>query len=194
LLGAYDSDADFGVTPVSTLAVFMRDRQISSLTSPSTLASDLKPTAVFFQAPTPTTFGVLYIALDQPLAPRRSQLAFDGLVRVQVLSVSTFQQPGAAPVFDAPVTSFDMVLTFRRFLGAVPPNKRMFCPAPSALAACPGIGAFHDVSRRFKITVRDNILELSSTAPDIIPARPTPGSRIFDLIHFFVLGHSGALQ
>jgi type II secretory pathway pseudopilin PulG len=187
----YDSDAVFGsFPPVETLAIFMRDSAASSLTAPSTVSSNLRPTAVYFQKPTPTTWGVLYFSLgDQPiLAPVRAGAFYEGLIRVRILNVTTYTPSTITIPPKVPVTSFDLELTFRRFIGDVPNEARMFCPA-SALAACPQLGAHKDVSRIFKLTIRNNVLDESPNSP-----APRRGARMYDLVHFFGLGRKGALR
>ena len=170
----YDSDADFGLKVVSTLAVFMRDDQHSTATSPAGLISNLVPTAVFFQAPTPTTFGVLYISTSSPPKPTRKEIHFDGLTHVEVKNINTYSPYSATnPVTGDLVTSFDFVLTFRRFLGPAKPDQMKFCPQ-SNLAACPGIGAFRDVVRSYRMAIRNNVLAIS---PGSKPAPACPTTR-----------------
>lgn len=183
----YDSDPEFNLSPATrTLAVFWRDRQNSSLTSPSALISDLKATGVYFQKPTPTTWGVLYINLGTSpnLAPSRQDLMFEGLTRFQILSVSTYDDPDSTPPM--PVTSLEVALTFRRFIGDVDISKRQYCPKAS-IAMCPGIGAFRDVTKTYKLLTKNNTLAFS-------PSNSARGARIYDLIHFFSLGRTGALR
>lgn len=186
MVGEFDSDTVFGSSlPVTTLAVFMRDRTNSRLTGISALSSTLTPTAVHFQQPTPLRWGALYIALgdSSSLAPGKNQLFFDGLVRFRILNVSTYNIDGGPPSNGEPVTSFDVELTFRRFLGDVKPEARMFCPVTN-MAACPGIGAYKDVARVHKLILRNNILDRSPNSP----GATTRGGRMYDLIHFFNLG------
>lgn len=188
----YDSNDDFGTRDVSTLAVFTRDRQVSRAGAPGALTSDLVSTALFFQPPTANTFGVLYFALGNgPLAPTRDQLHFDGLVRVRIRNMTTYSPTGASPTSGDPVTSFDMELTFRRFMGAIPPDRRMFCPQ-AHLDACPGIGAFHDVARLFKVNLRNNVLAESPNSPNA--AGTVLGGRMYDLVQFFSLNVPGEIR
>lgn len=193
LRGDFDSDTTFNAyPPVSTLAVFTRDRQNSLLTGVSSIQSQLAPTAVYFQQPTSNTWGVLYVSLGNgPLQPTRSDLFFEGLVRVRIMNVRTFTPDASLlnPNVGDPVTSFDIELTFRRFLGDVKSDQRLFCPR-SNMATCANIGAYKDVPRVFKINLRNNILAAS---PNSDPASPK-GGRMYDLIHFFTLGRAAELR
>ncbi len=75
-----------------------------------------------------------------------------------------------------PVTSFELELTFRRFLGAGAGIERSFCPELHA-ASCPDNPPFKDVVRVSRITLRNNIIAPSPSGQF--------GARLFDLIHFF---------
>lgn len=192
-LRAFDSNDIFTASePVATLAVFMRDQQNSRQTSISTLSSNLIATGLYFQPPTSTTWGVMYLATGSStdLKPNRSQLFYEGLVRMRILNVSTFTPDGVSPNVGDPVTSFDVELTFRRFLGDVKPEARLFCPEAS-ISSCVGIGAYKDVSRVQKINLRNNILTRSPNTPDT--SSVDYGGRMYDLIHFFGLGKTGDL-
>lgn len=186
----FDSDLIFSVPyPTTyTVAAFWRDRTNSTLAGTSTLSSQLTPTAIYFQRPTLTTWGVLYInqGVGPSLVPTRSDLMFEGLTRFRIFNISTYSATGGPAVANQPVTAFDLELTFRRFLGDVKPDRKTFCPE-SAIATVPGcsnVGAHRDVKRVFRVLARNNELTLS-------PSNGAVGARVYDLLHFFGPGRMG---
>ena len=188
----FDSDTVFGAfPPAHTLAVFWRDRTNSSLTGISSLTSALTPTGIYFQKPTPNTWGVLYINLGTgpSLEPTRSDLIFEGLTRVRVFNISTYSPTGVASTPGRPVTAFDIELTFRRFIGDVKNERKLFCPdsAIATVPACANVGAHRDVRKVFRVLARNNTLALS-------PSNNLLGAKLYDLIHFFGPGRTGVYR
>ena len=190
----FDSDSSFGTPPtVQTLAVFWRDNRISQSGS-GALASQPTKTAIYFQMPTPTTWGVLYLNMGNSgaLTPTRSDQIFEGFTRLRILNVTTANDLSLGQVIGNPVTSFDVELTYRHFFGEPDPVVgRNFCPGSlvGTLPQCPPITAFRDVVRTIKIAARNNVIGYS---PSI--ASGVRGARLFDLIHFYQPAFGGAFH
>ena len=180
----YDSNAFWG-DPIQTqtLAVFWREAGNSVDSSPAAVASQFLATGIFFQRPTQTTYGVLYIntgANPASLAPSRSDLMFEGLTRVRVMNITTYQDDPLAPIPLAPVTGFDLELTFRHFLGGQGDRleDRTYCPdALAAASVCLSPRAHKDVTSIYHITVRNTVLYRSLSG--------SRAARLFDQLHFF---------
>jgi hypothetical protein len=200
-LRAFDSDAYWGLpSSIYTLALFWRDAQVSAPapTSPVGMTTKFAKTGVFFQMPTAKTWGVLYIDLGAQanLAPDQQDLFFEGLVGLKIKNVQTFRlkdtDPALAP--GSPVTSFDIEMTFRKFISPQGQVGFVFCPRakmdgsnPDCIDKTPS----RDVNRTIRVIVRNNILTLSPSA-NLNLALPLPpgagaryGARAYDRIHFF---------
>lgn len=160
-----------------------------SVVNPNTPAtgSGLRKTALYFQKPAQvaspgqSTWGVIYANMGAPglpLTPSRSEQFFEGFVRLRIIhdSVRTFSKTQAAAALNAPVTSFNFELTFRRFIGTKAGVRRHFCPDTVA-HACGENAPHRDIVRVQKITLRNNIMDQSPSGPH--------GARLFDLIQFF---------
>lgn len=186
----YDSDTEFGTTPTTrTLAVFARDKTPSNRIAAAGVATDLEKTAVYFQKPTPMTWGVLYFNLGNGLTlkPTKADQIFEGLTRVQLMNVTTYDPDANTPTVGKPVTGFDVKMTFRRFFGDVKPELRTFCPQ-AFLTSDPSCkaGPHRDVTRTVRVIALDNTLQLSPSGPR--------GAKLYDLIHFFGLNKEGGLR
>lgn len=192
-LREYDSDVAWSLPGPSTqtLAVFWRDVRVSAV--PPALASGLSTnflaTGIFFQKPTAKTWGVLYIDLGGPglttVAPDRSDLIFEGLVGLKVKNVQTFLKQTTATAIGSPVTSFDVEMTFRKFINPKGQADFVYCPRSVLVAgtdpACQDKTPSRDVIRTIRILVRDNTLTVSPSSPLATPI----GARAYDLVHFF---------
>jgi prepilin-type N-terminal cleavage/methylation domain-containing protein len=183
---AFDSDAVWA-DPRSAfpLAIFWREGQNSTINPLAGLVSQPKPTGIYFQKPAPpiagarSTWGVIYATLGSgglPLTVNRADQVFEGFTRLKISNIMTYDRAQAFPKALAPVTSFDLELTFRRFLGRTSTTERSFCPE-AFLAACPPNPPYKDIVRFKKITLRNNIIDQSPSGPF--------GARLYDLIHFF---------
>jgi prepilin-type N-terminal cleavage/methylation domain-containing protein len=169
---------------IETLAVFFRDTGVSGPAA-SGIASNPLPTAVYFQRPTANTWGVLYISLGigtpPNLAPSRSDLFYEGLLGLRITNLVTYNQDGSAAVVNGnPVTSFDLELTFRRFLGPAG-GRKSFCrqaQVTANVAGCAIDGPFRDDLRVVRVTMRNNVIAES-------PTEQNSYSRVFDTVHFF---------
>ncbi|MES2965332.1 MAG: prepilin-type N-terminal cleavage/methylation domain-containing protein [Bdellovibrionota bacterium] len=197
-LRSFDSDAVFGAVPsVHTLAVFWREARPSTDGSTVGVSTQLKKTALYFQKPTPTTWGVLYLDLGGTgtLGPTRDDSIFEGFTRLRILNVTTNDATnGPGSNVGSPVTSFDVEMTFRRFIAeGDATTAKIYCPesALATLPVCAGIEGYKDVVRTIKVTLRDNVIALSPSSPN--PAAPR-GARLFDLIHFFQPRFDGGLR
>jgi hypothetical protein len=182
----FDSDA-LWADPRSAypVAVFWREGMNSTGTALAGKSSQLKRTGIYFQKPRPpiagarSTWGVLYGAMGNgpgPLAAVRGDQIFEGFTRMQIRDIRTFSRLSNFPNPGDPVTSFEIELTFRRFLGSRSDAERSFCPESKAIA-CPENPQFKDIVRVARITLRNNIIDFSPSGPF--------GARLFDLIHFF---------
>lgn len=179
----FDSDLEWNTPPYGThtLAIFLRDARMSTAgVPPTTVASQIFRTGIFFQKPTPRTWGVMYF--DQgsgaAVAPTQDDANFGGLTRLRIFNINVFRAEPTTPLFGAPVTSFEVELVFRRWVGDVPANQRLYCPAAFLnTAPCLATGSHKDISRSYKIIVRNNILQASLSGPR--------GARLYDQIHFF---------
>ena len=208
---AFDSDSDpdggFNATgTMTTLGVFWREGRQSGL---SNAVSQFRKTAIYFQKPTATKWGAIYIDLgDGALSPDRSDIILEGLVRLRFLNFQTFDPNQTAIALYDPVTSFDAELTFRRFVASAPGARKSFCPAAEVPVnpACTIDGAWRDDVRTVRLTLRNNVLFRSPTAwqpvpyaPGSVPPGPQPAprivpSRLFDLIYFFQPHHKAGLM
>lgn len=185
----YDSDTDWAANPmnatVKTIAVFWRDSGKSVPNPTATGATtDFKKTFIYFQKPaqapvgTQGTWGVLYANLGNDpsnLGPNRNAQVFEGFTRLQIKDVRTFSRFKAVPGINEPVTSFNLELTFRRFVGSRDDLKRHYCPDTVA-NTCGDNAPHRDIVRVQKITLRNNVIDASPSGPF--------GARLFDLIHF----------
>jgi hypothetical protein len=170
------------------LAVFWREGQNSKANPQSSggLTSNLKRTGIYFQKPKPpapgqrSTWGVLYISQPQGVAPlsasRASDFFFGGFTRLRIMNVTTYDPTTSFQKSQAPVTSFEIELTFRRFFGQNTSDPRSFCPA-AFIADCPENVKYKDIVRVSRITLRNNTIDASPSGPS--------GARLYDLIYFF---------
>ncbi len=205
----FDSDLEWGTLPgTHALAVFWREDQRSpEVGTPAALKSSFRSTGVYFQKPTPLTWGVLYIdpGATGVLSPDLSDLKFEGLVRVQVNNIRTGNIDDYIAEDREPVTSFDIVLTFRKHFGLQGDNQLIFCPRArmGVQAECHNTVPSRDLVRTIRIVLRNNIIGVSSTIklpqalissvpqPPALPLPPLPitgqayGARFYDQIHFF---------
>jgi prepilin-type N-terminal cleavage/methylation domain-containing protein len=199
---AFDSDAHWaGPQSVYTLALFWRDASVS-LPPPNSpnlapgLASHFARTGIFFQMPTETTWGVLYVDLGtQPtVSPDKSDLMFEGLVGLKFKNVQTFRLKDTDPMnaINSPVTSLDIEMTFRKFINPKGQADFVFCPrallTPSA-SPCQERTPSRDVTRTLRVLLRNNVLTISPSANVTLPlptgTGATYGARTLDRIHFF---------
>ncbi len=205
----FDSDTAWGTLPgTHALAVFWREDQRSAETgSAAVLKSTFRPTGIYFQKPTPTTWGVLYIdqGLGGILSPDLGDLKFEGLVRVQINNMRTGNVDDYQAEDREPVSSFDIVLTFRKHFGLQKDNQLIFCPRArmGVQAQCSNTVPSRDLVRTIRVVLRNNIIGVSSTVklplaplssvplPPVLPLPPLPitgqtyGARFYDQIHFF---------
>ncbi len=185
----FDSNSAFGVPPTThALAVFARDKSPSNKLAAAGVVTVLEQTGVYFQKPTPTTWGVLYFNLGGVpiLNPTKADQIFEGLTRVEITNVMTYDPDVVGPTAGKPVTGFDVKLTFRRYFGDIKPELRTFCPDAFILSdpACKA-GPHRDVTRTVRVLARNNTLQLSPSGPR--------GAKLYDLIHFFALGKESGL-
>lgn len=205
---AFDSDTEWGKPPgTHTLAVFWREETRSTSSSisggpplpPTNLTSFFQRTAVYFQKPTPKTWGVLYIdpGLSVNLAPDRSDFLFEGLTRVQIKNIKTKPSIGLDPKDQEPVVSFDLELTFRKYIGVQGQSQLVFCPRAliGTSSQCQTDVPSRDLVRTIRVTLRNNVLGVSPTVD--LPAPPYQGqqfgARVYDQIHFFKTATPGDL-
>jgi type II secretory pathway pseudopilin PulG len=204
-LRSFDSDAHWATAAQTTypLAIFYRDEARSPVGGNATgLKSKFVRTGLYFQKPTYQKWGALYLDLADvgggPVDPRKG-IIFEGLIRVQIKgpTVRTFNpfgtaNPGAydppGPVSPKPVTSFDLEMTFRKYIASQTNEPLVFCPSSwiNINTQCMTKTPYHDIVRTLRIVVRNNVLSISPTAPITGPPVGVQfGSRIYDRIHFF---------
>ena len=187
MLRDFDSDQYWNVsTTTYTLGAFWREARMTA-TGPLPVVLPLSKTGIYFQKPTPSTWGVLYLAmgLDNQISPSRNEWFFENIVRLQMHNFQTYEQNGKPPVAGQTVTAFDLDMTYRRFLGGNN-SKKTFCPTAlvNTSTACVIDGPYRDDTRTLRVILRNNPLDRSPSKPNTgVGAFAT--SRMYDLIYFF---------
>jgi prepilin-type N-terminal cleavage/methylation domain-containing protein len=156
---AFDSTALANTnTTVNAIALYYRETAHIS-TSVATLRSSFAPTGVYFQQPSATTYGVLYIdpgtgAGQTALAPSLGLITLTPLTGV-VINASDFDLSASSGV--SFVKSFKMTV-YSRVASSTLPGLLAWCP-PAAMGTSPCVSAvpYKDLSRTFTVKLRDNV-------------------------------------
>lgn len=152
---------------VDTLGVFFREAG-----APGT--SDLRPTGMFFQRPTPTTTGVFYIdTLSASPAPDFDDNFFDKMVEFEADN----PQVGGTP---ARLRSMDFRIVMR-FFGDPDTTRWRWCPKADIDAGvfdCRPQVPYHDLEQVVRVSFRNNVIN------DTSPFTGTP-ERVFGQLYFY---------
>ena len=135
------------------------------------MESRIRPSAIFYNRPTPTTSGVIFLirgTAGVPMTPTYRQIYID---RVVEFSLDNF-----TAVRNNRLSSADVRITIRKYMRNAPRQWRWCPPANMADPSCATTVPFRDMTRMMKIAFRNN---------DIWPLDPANQSGIFGNIYFF---------
>lgn len=210
--GDYDFAATFNpataAANIDTIGFFLRDNLQSDYTgAPPAPADRYLPTAIYFQRPTPRTFGVLYIDLGQSqaggtvaLSPTRDDLWFGSIVDFKAVEAESIPFDVDNPDADQTtvgrrrLSSVSFKVTVREYLpkGNDARGYTWCPPTYMTMAQCQTTTPYRDVERVIRVIFRNNIIGLSSAQMQVTSETPTSlrnlrrpmNRRPFDLVYF----------
>jgi prepilin-type N-terminal cleavage/methylation domain-containing protein len=210
--GDYDFASTFNPATASssidTIGFFLRDNLQSDYTGAAPApAIRYLPTGIYFQRPTPRTYGVLYIDLGQPqsgglvaISPTPDDLWFGSIVDFKATEAESIP-------FDVNNPDINQITSVRRRLSSVTfkvtvreylpkgndARAYTWCPPTSMAAAqCQTASSYRDVERVIRIVFRNNVIGFSTAQMAVTSETPTAlrnvrrplNRRPFDLIYF----------
>ncbi|WP_413289562.1 type II secretion system protein J [Bdellovibrio sp. HCB337] len=220
---AYDFTTLFNpattASSVDTIGFFLRDNLASDYVgAPPAVAARFFPTGVFFQRPTPRTYGILYFDLGRPqsagtvaVSPSLDDLWFGSIVDLKVLEPEinrfdvNFPDTNPAAMTRQRLSSITVKLTVREYLPRDNgPRDFRWCP-PTAMTAteCRTTTPYKDVERVVRIVFRNNVLGFSTAQMYVSGETPTAlravrrplYRRPYDLVYFLRASYpSGQLK
>jgi hypothetical protein len=180
-------DASASEASVDTIAYFFRDTLNSDnplITDPATSPSGtdrFKRTGLFFQKPTPTTFGIIYLNLgegdDTVVSPTPESLRFDGIISLKIIepefTIFDPRDPDLAIDTDTNINfrrlaSVTFKITQRQyFSSSVAFKNHKWCP-PASMSEpeCSVNDQYKDIERVIRIVFRNNVIGFSSLQAD----------------------------
>lgn len=165
-------DSMGGVTtnPTTNMAVFVRETGLNGD------RSQLTPSAIWYQQPSPTRSGVLYLdnGANDPMTPGRDDYFFGRLVE---FGFTDFEYSGPANA----LSSLQVTMTFRVFLSGEAGDWN-WCPAvdiDNGFAGCDTGASFRDIRRTFRLSLRNQVLGPNQRVED------GPVERLWGNLYFF---------
>lgn len=158
----YDGTNGFTGT-IDTVAGFLREF--------GRMESRIRPSAIFYNRPSPTSSGVIFLirgTAGAAMTPTYRQIYID---RVVEFSLNNF-----TVVRNNRLSSADVRITIRKFQRNAPIQWRWCPPANGADPSCQTTIPFRDITRTMKVSFRNN---------DLWPLDPANQSGIFGNIYFF---------
>lgn len=162
---------------IDTIGYFLRETLTSAHVGAAPGAeSRFRPTAIYFQKPTETTFGVIYIDLgtDQSagataMLPDMNDLRFEGIVDLKInlseaeVSLFDITRPEATNPVQQRISSLTFKITHREYFAAHN-NLKTFKWCPSRFMDQPECATneqYRDVEQVVRVVLRNNVLGLS---------------------------------
>ncbi|HVK60708.1 MAG TPA: type II secretion system protein [Bdellovibrionales bacterium] len=167
---SYDSTGLTSDGGANLLAIFYRENSV--LNGATSLNSSFTPTAVYFQRPTPTTYGMLYVMSGTPggsasLVPSQSGVTYGKITHLKITLPSDLRPKSI---------SVEVALRYptgSRIGGGTNVDNIVWCPQNQI-----NDGTCTATDRNFKNIVRTFIVDLKNNAD------PAPAGDIFDDFFF----------
>jgi len=193
---------------MDTIGFFLRETLQSNYTGAvPTPAARYLPTGIYFQRPTPRTYGVLYIDLGRSQAaglatvsPTRDDLWFGSIVDFKAVEPEVVSFNVDSPDSDQTLvprrrlSSVTFKVTVREYLPKGNDARAYtWCPPTSMnLPQCQTTSPYRDIERVIRIVFRNNVIGFSTAQLQVTTETPTATRRIrrpvnrrpFDLIYF----------
>lgn len=206
--GNYDLTSIFNplvtIPAIDTIGFFLRDTLGSNyIGAAPAIAARYLPTGIYFQRPTPTTYGVLYIDLGatQPLSASRDDLWFGSIVDFKAVEPEYVTFNVDMPDIDQTnagrmrLSSVTFKVTMREYFPRENgPRDYKWCPqsAMNTSSLCRTTTPYHDVERVIRVVFRNNVIGFSTAQMEVTTENPTPNRPIrrplnrrpFDLVYF----------